>query len=190
MATSEDPGDRPDEPDQLDSPDQVGDPRDQPDQAGRSAGQPRAPRRLHWSVSGITFVVGFVVGVVAVGLLSFTVPEFGAGPGPGGAAPTSAAPTSGGSVPVVAEARVNAACLAIINDAQDTYVVLAGVDQAVSDVDLQSLDDIVRRLQPIEARLGRNLQECQVATEVSGGPSQSASSAPTSTPAPTASSTR
>ena len=179
MAPSSDPEAQPEQPDQ---PEQL-------DQQVPLAGQPRTSRRLHWSVSGITFVVGFVVGVVAVGLLSFTIPEFGAGPGPGGATPTSAAPTSGGSVPVVAEARVNAACLAIINDAQDTYVVLTGVDQAVSDVDLQSLDDIVRRLQPIEARLGRNLQECRVATDVSTGPTQTASTAP-ATPTPTASPTR
>lgn len=181
MATSEDPGDQPDQSDQPDRP--VG----SADQPVSSADKPRAPRRLHWSVSGITFVVGFVVGVVAVGLLSLTIPQFGAGPGPGGAAPTSAAPTSAGSVPVVAEARVNAACLAVINDAQDTYVVLTGVDQAVSDVDLQQLDDIVRRLQPIEARLGRNLQECKVDTAVSTGPTQTPGTAP---PTPSGSPTR
>jgi hypothetical protein len=167
MATSEDPVDEP----------------------VRSAGQPRI-RRLHWSVSGITFVVGFVFGVVAVGLLSFTISDFGAGPRPGGTAPTSTlAPTSGGSVPVVAEARVNAACLAVINDAQDTYIVLTGLDQAVTDVDLQSLDDIVRRLQPIEARLGGNLQECRVDTDVSTAPTQTAGTA-SPTPTPTVSQTR
>jgi hypothetical protein len=135
-------------------------------------------------------VVGFVVGVVAVGLLSFTVPEFGAVPRSGGTAPASTlAPSSGATVPVVAEARVNAACLAIINDAQDTYVVLTGLDQAVTDVDLQLLDDIVRRLQPIEARLGRNLQECRVDTDVSAAPTQTASTA-SPTPTPTVSQTR
>jgi hypothetical protein len=180
MATSEDP-DQPVEPGQPVEP-------VQPAEPVQSAGQPRATRRLHWSVSGITFVVGFVVGVVAVGLLGLSVGQFGAGPGPGGAAPTSQAPTSGASVPVVAEARVNAACLAIINDAQDSYVVLTGVDQAVTDVDLQALDDIVRRLQPIEARLGRNLQDCRVETDVSAGPTQSATASPA--PTPTASQTR
>ena len=34
-------------------------------------------RRLRWWISGITFVVGFVFGVVAVGLLNLTTPTFG-----------------------------------------------------------------------------------------------------------------
>ena len=121
--------------------------------------QPAAPaqtRRLRWWVAGTTFVVGFVFGIIAVGLLSLGTPEFGAQAGPGGrtAAPTLV-PTPGSTVPVVAEARVNAACLAVINEAQDMYIILTGLDEAVTDVDLQALDDIVRRLQPIEARLGR-----------------------------------
>jgi hypothetical protein len=159
--------------------------------------QPRPPadkggtRRLHWAVSGITFVVGFVFGIIAVGLLSLTKPEFGAGPGPGGITPGSTlVPSPGGSVPVVAEARVNAGCLAVINDAQDTYIVLTGLDEAVTDVDLQRLDDSVRRLQPIEARLGRDLQNCEVDTGVTTGGPGEAPSTTSPTPVPTASPTR
>ena len=160
------------------------------DRPPQSAG-PAQTRRLRWWVAGITFVVGFVFGVLAVGLLSAGTPEFGAqaaGPGAGTAPPT-VAPSPGSSAPVVAEARVNAACLAVINEAQDMYTVLTGLGQAASDVDLQQLDDIVRRLQPIEARLGQDLQRCRVDTGVVTNPTEG--SAPeTSAPQPTHSGTR
>ena len=151
-----------------------------PDDAHDPATEPSRTqtRRLHWWISGITFVVGFVFGVIAVGLLNVTTPSFG---GPG-SSPTVGGPTPGGSIPVVAEARVNAACLAVINEAQDMYTVLTGLGQAVTDVDLQALDDIVRRLQPIEARLGRDLQSCQVDTSVSTEPTGPGSPQPTGTP--------
>jgi hypothetical protein len=155
--------------------------------------QPAAPtqtRRLRWWIAGITFVVGFVFGVIAVGLLSAGTTEFGTEAARGaGPAQTTMVPTPGGTMPVVAEARVNAACLAVINEAQDMYTVLTGLDQAVTDVDLQQLDDIVRRLQPIEARLGQDLQRCEVETEVVTNPTGSAPPEP-STPQPSPSATR
>ena len=92
-------------------------------------------------------------------------------------------------MPVVAEARVNAACLAVINEAQDMYNVLTGLGQAVKDVDLAQLDDIVRRLQPIEARLGQDLQACEVETGIVTNPTGSAPPEP-STPQPSASTPR
>jgi hypothetical protein len=145
-------------------------------------------RRLRWWVAGITFVVGFVFGVIAVGLLSAGIPEFGAEDRPGAGASTTFAPTPGSTMPVVAEARVNGACLSVINEAQDMYTVLTGLGQAVKDVDLQQLDDIVRRLQPIEARLGQDLERCQVQTEVVNEPTGStppASVTPQPSPSPT-----
>ena len=54
-----------------------------------------------------------------------------------------ATPSNAASVPVVAEARVNAACLRVINQAQDVYRIISGIDDAAADVDLQRLDDIV-----------------------------------------------
>ena len=151
---------------------------------------PAQTRRVRWWVAGITLVVGVVSGVVAVGLLSAGTPEFGTQAGPGaGTAASSAAPTPGGTVPVVAEARVNAACLAVINQAQDMYNILTGLGEAVTDVDLQQLDDIVRRLQPIEARLGEDLQRCEVDTEVDTNPTQTAPPEP-GPPQPSASPTR
>ena len=160
---------------------------DRPTQAS-----PRAQtRRLRWWVAGITFVVGFVFGILTVGLLSAGTPDFGtpAGPGAAGTGPSTLAPTPGGSVPVVAEARVNAACLAVINEGQDMYGVLTGLGQAVGDVDLQQLDDIVQRLQPIEARLGQDLQNCRVDTEVVN-PVESPTPVPPTPPPPSPSATR
>ena len=151
---------------------------------------PVQTRRLRWWIAAITFVAGFVFGVLAVGLLNATTPDFGSRTGPGGSpTPTSLAPTPGGSIPVVAEARVNSACLAVINDAQDMYAVLTALPEAVSDVDLQQLDDIVRRLQPIVARLGPDLQNCKVDTSVETDPTNSTVSQP-ATPQPTGTPTR
>lgn len=152
---------------------------------------PVQTRRLRWWVAGITFVAGFVFGIIAVGLLSLGTPDFGtqAGPGAGTASPTLG-PSPGGTVPVVAEARVNAACLAVINEAQDVYNVLSGLGQAVKDVDLQQLDDIVRRLQPIEARLGQDLQRCEVDTGIVTNPTTTAASPEPGTPQPSPSATR
>ncbi len=159
-----------------------------PDRSTQAA-PPVQTRRLRWWVAGITFVAGFVFGVIAVGLLSAGTPEFGTEGGPGASARTTFAPTPGSTMPVVAEARVNGACLSVINEAQDMYTVLTGLGQAVKAVDLQQLDDIVRRLQPIEARLGQDLQNCEVQTEVVNPPTGSAAPSP-STPQPSPSPTR
>ncbi len=87
--------------------------------------------------------------------------------------------------PVVAEAQVNAACLRVINEAQDVYRIISGLDEAASDVDLQRLDDIVRRRQPIEPRLARDLQACRVATRLHDQPTANPSSAAPTVPQPT-----
>jgi hypothetical protein len=150
---------------------------------------PVQTRRLRWWVAAITFVAGFVFGVLAVGLLNATTPDFASRAGPAGSSTPSLAPTPGGSVPAVAGARVNAACLAVINDAQDTYAVLTALPEAISDVDLQQLDDIVRRLQPIVDRLGPDLQNCRIDTGLATNPTEPMASPPT-TPQPTGTPTR
>jgi hypothetical protein len=150
---------------------------------------PARTRRLRWWIAGITFVAGFVFGVLAVGLLSAGTPEFGTGAVPGAGTQQTMPPTPGGSVPVVAEARVNAACLSVINEAQDMYTVLSGLEQAITDVDMQQLDDIVRRLQPIQTRLGQDLQRCEVDTGIVTNPTEGTPPQP-STPQPSASTTR
>jgi len=132
---------------------------------------------LRWWLGVILFVAGVLVGVLGVGLLNATTPDFGAGATDGGA-PVTASPQPGGasSVPVAAEARVNAACLRVINEAQDVSGVLSEMGEAVTDVDLQHLDELVRRLQPIQPRLERDLAACEV--------DQAGVRTPTATPAP------
>lgn len=147
--------------------------------------------RVRWWVAGLTFVAGVVVGVVIAGLLIGTTPEFGAStPGSASTQPSEDQQRVDGTVPVTAQARVNAACLRVINEAQDVYRILTDVDEAASDVDFQRLDDIVRRLQPVQARLERDLQECRVDTSVQATATESPSAPVPTVPQPTTGSPR
>lgn len=150
---------------------------------------PGSSGRSRWWLMVAVFVGGVLVGVLTVGLLNATTPEFLA-QGPGGAAPTSAAGPSGSEpVPVTAQARVNAACLRVINEAQDVHTILTDVDDAVTDVDLQQLDDIVRQLQPLQPRLQRDLQACRVDTGLGIDPDPGSTLTP-AVPQPSPSATR
>ena len=141
---------------------------------------PSAPeRRRPWWVLVAVFVGGLVVGVLLVGLLSVVAPDFVVA---NREAAVSASPSSAASVEVAAEARVNAACLRVINHAQDVYSALAGLDEAVDDVDFGAMDDIVRRLQPVEPRLARDLQDCEVIVEDAGAPGTPGPDNPSSSP--------
>jgi hypothetical protein len=146
-----------------------------------------AQRRSRWWIAALTFVAGMVVGVLVVGLLDTRKPDFlSAG---NSAPPATPSPTTSQVVPAAGSAQVNAACLRVINEAQDVTIILGEVGQAVSGVDLQQLDDIVRRLQSIQPRLQRDLGDCKVEANASGMPSaEEASASPT--PAATATPTR
>jgi hypothetical protein len=140
----------------------------------------RAGGRTRWWIVPITFLGGIVAGVLVVGLLTSGTPDFVRASREAAAnAPTPSGPAQ---FPVTSEARVNAACLRVINAAQDISTILSGVDEAANDVDLQRLDDIVRQLQPIENRLRDDLTECQVEAVQSGGTPPT----PEPTPEPTA----
>lgn len=137
-----------------------------------TSGSTNPTTMVRWWVAALTGVGGLVIGVLVAAVLLATTPQFGtaAAESAGGQADS---PTSDGSIPVVVEARVNAACLRVINEAQDVVRILSGVDEASEDVDLLELDDIVRRLQPVETRLQRDLQQCRVDT---GAPAESTAS--------------
>lgn len=142
-------------------------------------GQAGGGHRLPWWVAVITLVVGVAVGVIATGLLRSDSPVAPTAPGP---TATPATPSSQPSVDTTAGsagAQVNAACLRVIQDAQEVYEIIAGVGEATADVDLQRLDDMVRQLQPIEPRLQRDLQDCNVATSAAPNPGQAT---PTASP--------
>lgn len=143
-------------------------------QAGTPAERDRSP----WWLAAVTFVVGLVVGIVTVGLLNAGTPDFVTANEPEATdAATSPAPTSASAG---VQAQVNAACLRVINEAQDTNTVLADVLQATKDVDLRKLDEIVRQLQAIQPRAARDLKACRVDTGVTGGSTGGPTSEPTS----------
>ena len=50
---------------------------DEPGDRSMQSVAPAQTRRLRWWIAGITFVAGFVFGVIAVGLLSVFTPDFG-----------------------------------------------------------------------------------------------------------------
>lgn len=133
------------------------------------------PRRAaRWWLPTGTFVAGVLVGVLGLGLLS-------SGAGLPDAPATDRSGTGPGlpsDIPLAATAQVNEACLRVINDAQAVYSALSGVGDLDPDVDLQRIDDLVRRLQPVQPRLEQDLPACQVSTDASAVPSAPAPSTP------------
>jgi hypothetical protein len=75
----------------------------------------------------------------------------------------------------------------VINHAQDVATILSEVGPAITAVNLQQLDDIVRRLQSIQTRLEVDLRNCKVNAEVNSTPT--AAPSPLSTVNPSASPT-
>ncbi len=128
-----------------------------------------------WLAAG-TFVVGLVAGALLVGLLGQDPPVAptaqeapATGAAPGGVPTATADPTDGG--------RVNAACLRAINAAQDIAAVVDDLGAAAAALDAARLDEVVRRLQPLQQRLEQNTADCQVARSATDEPG------PTSPPA-------
>ena len=120
----------------------------------------RVQRPSRWWIPALTFILGGVVGVLTVGLLGITWPDFLSTQT--GAAPATPPPTAGQSVPVAASAQVNAACLRVINDAQDVSIMLSEVGPAATAVNLQQLDDIVRRLQSVADGSSNSLTQTSI----------------------------
>ncbi|MGH3338992.1 MAG: hypothetical protein ACRDPL_09215 [Propionibacteriaceae bacterium] len=150
-------------------------------------------RRSRWWIAVLTFVAGVVVGVLIVGFLYKSTPD---SPAALSAPPTSPSPADGQGAPAAASAQVNAACLRVINEAQDVAAILSEVGPAITAVNLQQLDDIVRRLQSIQTRLDEDLRDCKVDAEVNRTPTptpspmSSVEPSASPTPLPTASATR
>lgn len=156
-------------------------------------GAVRPMRRSRWWIAALTFVAGVVIGVLIVGFLDSSTSDFSAAQS---APSTSPSPAAGQSEPAAASAQVNAACLRVINHAQDVATILSEVGPAITAVNLQQLDDIVRRLQSIQTRLEVDLRDCKVNAEVSGTPTavpsplSTVGTSASPTPLPTASPNR
>ena len=149
-------------------------------------------RRSRWWIPVLTFVAGTAVGVLIVGFLNASTPDFSA---EASAPPATPSPAGSQPVPGEAGARVNAACVRVINAARDVSTILGEVGPAITTVNLQQLDDIVRRLQSIQRRMDKDLRDCKVEADVSGTPSSSSTPEPTEPsaspiPLPTVSPTR
>lgn len=141
-----------------------------------------------WALTGV-FLLGLLVGAVVIGLLSAGSPE---PPAIGSGEPVAtdpegeAGPTTGVPAGATGELVVNAACLRAINAAQDTVDVVEDLAEAVAEFNAARLDEIVRRLQPLQPRLTGNVEDCEVVGRVpSGTPAEeTAATGSAATPSP------
>lgn len=126
----------------------------------------RSGRAVRWWLAAATFVLGVFVGGLLVGLLSegsAPVPlATPAAPATDDAVPLPAAPAGGETAEVV----VNAACLRAVNGAQDVVAVIDDLGEAIGEFNAARLDEVVRRLQPLQGRLSADIAGCQVVSEV------------------------
>lgn len=154
---------------------------------GPPPGKQWLSRAGRWWAAGLTFVVGLLVGGLLVGLLSGgSTTSGGAGDEvPAVDAPATDAPdgadATGGAEPTGAtgEVAVNASCLRTINAAQDVFEAVQGLGEALTELDARRLDEIVRELQPLQRRLETDLEDCDVAAEITDEDSGSAAASPT-----------
>ena len=147
---------------------------------GSSAPLPPTRRAAGWWLAAGALVLGLLVGGIVVGLASGGSSDLDAPVASAGAtAPGTTAPTPGDAT---AQVSVNASCLRALNAAQDTYTAINDLADAASTLNAARLDEIIRRLQPLQGRLQQDLRSCQVVTRLPDG---SVSSGPVPTPAPT-----
>jgi len=157
---------------------------------------PRSPRRAaRWWLAAGTFVLGLAAGVIITGLLASdsSIPSAGRTVSPDTALSTTAVVGSmasssssssssapGASVQIV----VNEACLRAINEGQDAYNAINKIGDAVRDLNLTTLDDIIRQLQPLQGALRADVSGCHVTSRLPDG-SLISTALPTTSPAVT-----
>ena len=144
-------------------------------------GSPERPdlgkARVPWWAAALIGMGGLLVGVLLVGVLSVTNPSFVQEKEAAGADP-AVKPSSQSTIEVEAQAQVNSACLRVINEAQDVFSILSDANQAVTEVDLKRLDDMVRRLDPIQQRLEQDLIDCEIKTPAGSSPAPAPGATP------------
>ncbi len=116
-----------------------------------------------WLAVG-TFVLGLMVGVLALGLLR---------EGPAAELAQQVEQGSGRQAPsassgATAGIRVNEACLRAINAARDIGSAVEDLGAAAAALDTAQLDEAIRRLQPLQERLEENAATCETVGAVSG----------------------
>jgi hypothetical protein len=146
--------------------------------APRDQGDRRDRGWTRWLATG-TFVLGLAAGVLLAGLLGQDppVPTTAQGaPAAGAAAPTNSDEPTGGL-------EVDPACLLALNAAQDVAGTVDDLGAAAAALDAAQLDEVVRRLQPLQERLEVNTAACDAIASV---PTGSAPATPTAPGSPTA----
>jgi hypothetical protein len=155
---------------------------------------PRSPRRAaRWWLAAGTFVLGLAAGVIITGLLASdsSIPIAGRTVSPDTAlsstavvgsmaSSSSSSSAPGASVQIV----VNEACLRAINEGQDAYNAINKIGDAVRDLNLTTLDDIIRQLQPLQGALRADVSGCHVTSRLPDG-SLISTALPTTSPAVT-----
>jgi hypothetical protein len=152
------------------------------------AGARRPSPALRRWLAAVTFVVGLFLGGIVVGLLSDdpSLPPVGTmaePPASAGAEPT-AAPSRGSGTAGTAEVVVNDACLRAVNAAQDVSGAIDDLGQAAAELNAARLDEVIRRLQPLQGRLQENLEGCKVVTSLPDGSTATSLPSFSGTPAP------
>ena len=147
--------------------------------ANAPAGPPAPPRRrtTRWLITGV-FVLGAVLGVA--GTLVWGGTSTSSAPPP--ARTTETPPPSPVPAPGTGEGgqiTVDAACLRAIQAAQSAYAAISDAGDALSSLDAARLDELVRRLQPIQDQLQADSAACHVA---GGTGSAVATPSPSSSP--------
>lgn len=138
---------------------------------------PRRPDRAWtgWLAAG-AFVLGLVAGVLLLGLIGQDPPT-----GPVAQAAPASEPVGPGAGTAGESGRieVNAACLRAINAAEDIAAAVEDLGTAASVLDAAQLDEVIRRLQPLQDRLQQNTAACEV---TGATPSDPAATSPTASP--------
>lgn len=130
-----------------------------------------------WLAVG-TFVLGFLAGVVTLGLVSESPPAVSAAAADPEAEPREPSTPAGAT----AEIRVNEACLRAINAARDIATAVEDLGTAAAALDAAQLDEAIRRLQPLQDRLEANSATCETtgtASEEEAGATSSSPATPT-----------
>lgn len=123
-------------------------------------------RVLRWWGKAGAFLAGLLVGAVLVGLLSegsvvVAAPE----PADVDVLPPGAADEGG----ITGQATLDADCLRAVNAAQDVAQLLDDLGEALAVLNAARLDEVVRRLQPLERRLQSSVEACEVRAGSAGG---------------------
>jgi hypothetical protein len=141
--------------------------------------RPRASGPFSWILAAVAFVLGIGAGAATVALLggdSNRLPATvttTASPGTNGAAAGTE------TADVTAQITVNEACVSALNAAQDAYLAIAELGDAARQFDVGRLDEIVRRLQPLQANLQSDIAACNITANAPGGAGSSGGLPPT-----------